>query len=115
VIVRVVTGRVLPRHASEFRRFAAEQLEVLRRVDGLLDILAGRQAEPDGEPFVFVTLWRDLEAIYQWLGEDDLLSSLGPLRSHPDWVDRVDIQHYESFATRILGPAGPDPEAKAWG
>ena len=111
MIVRVVTGRVVPRHASEFRRFTMEQIGRLRRTDGLLDALAGRQVEPDGEPFVLVTLWRDLEAIYRWLGEDDLLGSLGPLRAHPDWVEGVDIQHYESVATQVAGPAADDPGA----
>lgn len=111
MIVRVVTGRAVPRHATEFRRFVSEQLERLRRTDGLLDALAGRQAEPEGEPFVLVTLWRDLDAIYRWLGEDDLLSSLGPLREHPDWVEDIDIQHYESVASRVADPALPDASA----
>jgi hypothetical protein len=55
----------------------------------------GRQAHRDGaEQIVFVSVWRDLESLYAWVGSD-LLSTPLLVDCPPGLFDEYDIQHYE--------------------
>ena len=51
-------------------------LEDARREDGLVHAQIARQVNADGgEEIIFVSVWRDLEALYGWLGTTDLLNT----------------------------------------
>ena len=98
MIVRVLQGRVLPDQTAVFRRQARQALDDARRRDGLLHAQVGRQANPDGsEAIAFVTVWRDLPALYAWLGGTDLLDT--PVLSSGDSAvfEYYEVQHFESY------------------
>jgi len=59
----------------------------------------GRQTHQDcSEDVVFITAWQDLEALYAWIGSNDLLWT--PLYREGDasLFSRFDIQHFETLA-----------------
>jgi hypothetical protein len=96
LIFRVLHGRVKPECISIFRGQAAEALERTRRHQGCSFASVGRQAHKDGsEDIVFVSLWTDLGAVYDWVGGIDLLDSPVIAGGRPDVFVSFDIQHYE--------------------
>lgn len=96
LIFRVLHGRVKPECISIFRGQAAEALERTRRQYGCSFASVGRQAHKDGsEDVVFVTLWTNLNAVYDWVGGVDLLDSPIIAGGRPDVFVSFDIQHYE--------------------
>jgi heme-degrading monooxygenase HmoA len=98
LIVRVLQGRVLPAQTANFHKQAEKALKDARRQDGLVSAHAGRQAHADGsEEIAFVTIWRDLEALYGWLGGTDLLDAPGFNHTSPSVFAHFEIQHYETF------------------
>jgi quinol monooxygenase YgiN len=104
VIVRVVQGRVPPEHVPAFRSRAERLLDGARQRDGIVYAQIGRQAHADGgEEILFVSIWRDLDALYGWLGGNDLLRT--PLLSDAgaDVFEQFEVQHYEALESP--GPA----------
>ncbi len=94
VILRVVHCRVPARHShlvfEHARRLYGPDVP-----DGLLHVAVGRQQEGATDAFVLASEWRDLEALYRWVGGRELLRatpSLGPLT---EIATDIDIQHYE--------------------
>jgi len=65
-----------------------------------------RQIRPDcSEDVVFLTTWRDLGALYAWIGRDDLLAS--PLLREDDesLFLSLEVQHYEALDEPEVEPA----------
>jgi hypothetical protein len=94
----------LPDNVQAFHEEARAALASARGSQGLLFGEVGRQAHPDcSEDVVFVTVWRDLESLYRWLGGNDLLST--PLLRGGTLIDRVEVQHYETWGEAIVIPA----------
>lgn len=76
MILRVLRGRVHPGQIAVFREQAQQTLDDARQHDGLIYAQVGRQVHSDGgEEVIFVSAWRDLEALYRWLGGTDLLKT----------------------------------------
>ena len=98
MIVRVLAGHVHPGQVSLFREQAQLALLDARRHEGLIYAQVGRQAHPDGgEEIVFVSTWRNLEALYRWVGGTDLLDTPVLNSGHPGVFERFEIQHYETY------------------
>ena len=98
MIVRVLQGRVRPGQTAVFRKQAQEALDDARRHDGLVYAQAGRQVHSDGsEEIAFVSVWRDLETLYGWLGGNNLLDTPVATGVGPDSFERFEVQHYEAF------------------
>lgn len=96
MIVRVLEGRVQSGRIAVFREQAQRALDDARRHDGLVYAQIGRQAHADGgEEIIFVSVWRDLEALYHWLGGSDLLNTPMLSNGNSDVFERFDVQHYE--------------------
>jgi hypothetical protein len=80
---------------SLFREQAERALAAAHAQSGLVHAHVGRQAHRDGaEQIVFVSVWRDLESLYGWVGSD-LLSTPLLVDCPPGLFDDYDIQHYE--------------------
>jgi heme-degrading monooxygenase HmoA len=98
LIVRVLKGHVHPGQVTVFREQAQQALSDARRCDGLVYAQIGRQAHPDGgEEVVFVSVWRDLDALYCWVGGSDLLDTPMLNNGTPDVLEHFGIQHYEAY------------------
>lgn len=115
MIVRVLEGRVHPGQVPIFREQAQRALRDARGHDGLVYAHVGRQAHADGsEQIVFVSVWRDLAALYGWLGGTDLLDT-PVLGSGNDVFERYEVQHYEvvepAESDTAAMPAEPEPAA----
>jgi heme-degrading monooxygenase HmoA len=81
-----------------FHKQAEQALDDARRHDGLVFAQVGRQAHADGsEEIAFVSVWRDLEALYGWLGGTDLLDTPAFNNGDPAVFTHFEVQHYESY------------------
>jgi hypothetical protein len=100
LIVRILSGVVLPDNVQAFHEEAIAALASARGSEGLLFGEVGRQAHADcSEDVLFVTVWHDLESLYRWLGGNDLLST--PLLRDATLIDGVEVQHYETWGEPI--------------
>ena len=71
MVIRVVRGRVKPGGEGEFNQLMRDvRLPEMRRQEGFVYAKFGRQIQPDGERFLFVSEWRDVRALYDWVGPD---------------------------------------------
>jgi heme-degrading monooxygenase HmoA len=95
LIVRVLRGRVPPDRVRRFREQAELALQDARRQEGLVYAEVGRQAhQNDCEEIIFVSVWRDMAAVYAWVGTDLLTSPL-MVGVGEDLFAEFDVQHYE--------------------
>jgi heme-degrading monooxygenase HmoA len=94
-----------------FRDQAHEALNDARRHDGLIHAHVGRQVNSDGgEEVMFVSVWRDLEALYGWVGSTDLLDTPVLNNGRPQVFDYFEVQHYETYESVEPGQAAaPEP------
>jgi hypothetical protein len=62
---------------------------------GQLGAIFGRQINGDGsEGFVYVTTWVDMEAVYDWVGGPDLISTARLMRDLEFLLDDFEVQHF---------------------
>ena len=103
MIIRVLRGCVQPDHLAAFREQAQQALLSARSHEGLVHAEFGRQAHADGSAeIVFVSVWRDMAALYDWVGCDLMATPL--LACEGDYpFETYDVQHFET-----LGDAGAD-------
>jgi heme-degrading monooxygenase HmoA len=100
LIVRVLQGHVHPGQVAVFREQAQQALLDARRHDGLVFAKVARQAHADGgEEVVFISVWRDLEALYRWVGGTDLLDTPVLTTGSFEVFEHFDVQHYETYET----------------
>lgn len=113
MIVRVLQGRVQPENIDDFRDQARQLIGRESAPEGLVNAHVGRQVHKDGsEQIIFVTVWRDLESLYRWVGGRDLLET--PVMSaRVDVFKSFDVQHYEvvELAGPGFGRVAADPES----
>ena len=96
MIVRVLQGRVRADGIGLFREQSRRVLARTRAQDGCSFAQVARQAHSDGsEEIVFLSVWRDLEAVYDWVGCVDLKTAPVISGDRPDVLEYYDIQHYE--------------------
>jgi heme-degrading monooxygenase HmoA len=96
LIIRILRGRVQPVRQAAFRAQARQALADARGRDGFVSAHVGRQVHGDGtEEVLFVSLWRDLESLYRWVGSTDLLETPVLSRGLPDVFETYEVQHYE--------------------
>ena len=71
MIIRVFRARIRQDKVSEFKRLVQEQsIPWLKRTDGLLGYFAGEPLDEKEREFVMVTLWRDLDALKGFVGDN---------------------------------------------
>lgn len=115
MILRVLRGRVHPGQVVTFREQARDALRDARQHDGLLYAEMGRQAHVDGsEEIVFVSVWRNLDVLYRWVGGTDLLDTPVLDGNNPDVFEHFEVQHYETYGSADPeSPEGESPEGEA--
>ena len=70
MIIRVFTARIREGRVSDFKRMVQEQsVPWLKGSDGMLGYFPGEPLSESSREFVMVTLWRDVEAIKEFAGE----------------------------------------------
>lgn len=108
MIVRVLRGHVLAERVDDFRNQARRVLVGGAGCEGLVHAHVGRQVHRDGsQEVIFVTVWRDIESLYRWVGGSDLLET-PVLSERHDVFDACDVQHYEVLES--WDPALPPDE-----
>ena len=96
MIVRVLTARVLPKHAPRFNDLLRGQLAELREQPGLVYVKLARRFDDTGEQeVVLFEEWRTPSDLWQWtrgrLGQPRLLPGTEEL------IDNLTITHYEAL------------------
>jgi heme-degrading monooxygenase HmoA len=100
LIVRILKGRVTPGQLAAFRSQAHWVLRDIREQDGSVHAEIARQTHADGgEEIILVSVWRDLDAIYGWLGVTDILQTPMRGRGEPNVFEHFEVQHYEVLET----------------
>jgi heme-degrading monooxygenase HmoA len=96
LIVRVLQGRVKADAISLFREQSALALARTRSHEGCSYAQVARQSHKDGsEEIVFLSVWSDLTAVYDWVGGVDLVNAPVIAGNAPEVFAYFDIQHYE--------------------
>src|SRR5918998_1436418 len=96
MMVRVLTARVLPRHAARFNELLRGQLAELREQPGLVYVKLARRFDDTGdEEVVLFEEWQTPSDLWRWtrgrLGEPRLLPGTEEL------IDNLTITHYEAL------------------
>ena len=72
----------------------------VRTRDGLVLANVARQTASDGaEEIVFATVWRDMPALYAWIGCSDLFDVPAPIKEFESYFASRDLQYYEVIDT----------------
>ncbi len=62
---------------------------------GQIGAVFGRQIHGDGsESFVYVTTWQDMQAVYEWVGGRDLVSTARLMHDLEGLMDDFEVQHF---------------------
>lgn len=96
MIIRVFRARIRPGKVAEFKRMVQEQsIPWLTSTNGMLGYWAGEPRGDDEREFVMMTLWRDLESLKGFVGENwqtpVVTADEAPL------VEEMVAHHYQKF------------------
>lgn len=101
MIVRIFRARVRPGQQAAFEEKArALSVPLVRAQPGLLAFFPGRPLG-DGDEFVMVTVWRDLDALRGFVG-DDWRQAVVPLEEVP-FLWETSVQHYAAYGDSSVG------------
>lgn len=92
-VLRIFRAQVKIGREAEWELRVDQQIaEQLEGTDGLLDWYRGRALDKASNEFVFVTLWRDGDALRAFAG-----ASAGPVMygNERELVDWMAVEHYE--------------------
>lgn len=99
MILRVFTAKIRKGKEAEFRKKVLEQsLPRLRTQDGMANCFAGAPLSGPASEFTMVSLWRDLDALKAFLGENWERPSVTP--DEVPLVEDMSVRHYEFFDNR---------------
>ena len=71
MIIRVFRARIRPGKIADFKQMVQEQsIPWLTSTEGMLGYFAGQPLGDDEREFVMVTLWRDLDSLRGFVGEN---------------------------------------------
>lgn len=108
MIVRIVRGNVAADQVLVFHDLARRVMPEVRTQDGVVLANVARQIAADGgEEIVFATVWRDIPAVYAWIGCSDLLDVPAPIKEFESYVASRDLQYYEVIDTDVSGAMAP--------
>lgn len=97
MVIRVFRARVHPGKAEEFARFFQETaLPVVRNQPGLVRVEMGWPMPPTPDEFLMITVWRDLDAVRAFAGDDWQAAKLLP--EERPLLRETAVHHYEAAA-----------------
>ena len=101
MILRQFRVTTHPDKSEEFERvFRDYILPLVKSQDGLEWVAAGKLYEGDSNVFCMTMLWRDLEAIKVFAGDNWLVARVEP--EEKDLIASTSLEHFE-----LLGAVGP--------
>jgi quinol monooxygenase YgiN len=109
MVIRVIRGRVKQGREGEFNALMRDdRLPEMRRQKGFVYAKFGRQIRPDGESFFFVSEWRDVASLYDWIGPD--LTAPVTIRGAEHLVEEYVVELYEAMDVP-LHPEGEEGQS----
>ena len=93
-MIRIMRTKVKAEAIHEFRARILTKVADARRVDGVIDVHVGSQADAAGYKFIFLSRWESIDALYTWAGGPDLLARPIYFDGLEDSLIEFDIQHY---------------------
>ena len=93
-IMRVFEVRAQPGQADALKKkLAKTSVSVVQGKPGNLGYFFGEKSSSDGNDFVFVSFWKDLESVKSQFGKDWEKSYLPP--GYAEIIDECSIKHFE--------------------
>jgi len=91
-VLRVFEARVKPGCADEFlQKFATSSVDVVKDQPGNLGHFVGQNVSEEGETFLFVSIWKDLDAVRSLFGDDWESSYLPP--GYAEIIEDCSVKH----------------------
>jgi heme-degrading monooxygenase HmoA len=104
MIVRVLTIRVPIDRSVELHHRLRAQLDLLRTYDGLEYVKLARRVQGGSEEIVLFEEWRDLTALYAWIGPDPTVVRL--IDGADSLLSDASVAHYEALDVGLPDPSG---------
>lgn len=94
MIMRIFQVVTRPGKEAAFERFFRETaIPLMRSTDGLVQVLPGAARPDSPREFAFVMIWRDLDALRAFAGEDYAQPHVDPAEA--ELVESRSIRHYD--------------------
>lgn len=94
MLMRIFQVVTRPGKEQEFSRFFHETaIPMMRKTEGLDTVLPGAARPDSPREFSFVMVWRDLEALKAFVGEDYRTPHIDPAEN--ELVESRTIRHYD--------------------
>lgn len=95
MILRVFRVTVRPGREAQFRAFVLDEaLPLTRRQEGLVSVTVGLPRVDTPREFTMVTIWRDLDALKAFAGED--WNRPVALPGEAELLEASHLHHYEA-------------------
>ena len=96
MILRVFRAVIREHRVDEFKRLVQEQsIPWLKGTDGMLAYFPGQPFEDNEREFTMVTLWRDLDAVKAFCGDD--WNNPAVTEDEAPLVEAMYVEHYLKF------------------
>ncbi len=94
MIMRIFQVRTRPGKEAEFATFFHDTaIPLMKATDGIVEVLPGAPRPETPREFSFVMVWRDLDALKAFVGEDYASPHIDPAEA--ELVEERTIRHYE--------------------
>jgi quinol monooxygenase YgiN len=94
VIMRIFQVVIRPGKVEEFSKFFHETaIPLMKGTDGIVSVLPGAARNESPREFSFVMVWRDLDALKAFVGEDYNSPHIDPAEA--ELVESRTIRHYD--------------------
>lgn len=96
MLIRVFRATVHEGQQDAFEKFFKETaLPEIRRQDGLVAVTVGLPHDPTPREFLMITVWRDLESLQGFTGENWREAVIHPDEEH--LVEEARVEHYHGY------------------
>ena len=94
MLMRIFQVVTRPGKEAEFARFFHETaIPLMKSTEGLVTVMPGAARADSPRAFSFVMVWRDLDALKAFVGEDYTSAHVAP--DEAELVESRDIRHYD--------------------
>jgi heme-degrading monooxygenase HmoA len=94
MIIRVFRARVFEGKQEEFEQFFLNKaLPMIKSMEGLVSVSVGKPSESTPTEFMMTTVWRDLDSLKGFAGENWLNAVIDP--DEADLLVETFAHHYE--------------------
>lgn len=97
MIMRIFQVTIRTGKEAEFAKFFHETaIPLMKGTDGIVDVYPGAARAESPRDFAFVMIWRDLDALKAFVGEDYTTPHIDPAEA--ELVEHRLIRHYDLVA-----------------